>query len=223
MNYHIEFDLDFKRNEFPGCFIALEGIDGSGKSTQAEALRDVLTKQGRTVILKHPFEGEIGGFVRKILAGEKKVPPVALQHLISANRNVQQVEIIESLKNGTDVIIDRYFWSAVAYGILDVSGEANEQTANQLLIGQSILSMYHQFLMPDITFYLKISPKTAMERLSDMEKELEIYESEAKIRKISEIYDWLLKQFPKEFRIIDGEKPVEEVTEQMAMLVASRK
>lgn len=213
--HHLSFDIEFKKNIYPGLFIALEGIDASGKSTQVTHLKEKLEEKGRDVIIKHPFEGEIGQFVRQILSGEKKVPVVTLQYLISANRQAQQVEIIERLKEGKDIIIDRYIWSAVAYGIFDKGTDDIEKTSQWLLIEQSILSMYHQFMMPNITFYLKISPDTAMQRLSGMEKKMEIYEDKEKIEKIAKIYDWLIEKYPEEFIVINGELSEEKVTEEI--------
>lgn len=214
-SFHIEFDIEFKKNEYPGMFIALEGIDASGKSTQVTRLKETLEKDGKHVLIKHPFEGEIGEFVRRILSGEAKVHTVALQYLISANRHVQQAEIIEHLKKGDHVIIDRYVWSAVVYGIFDKGDGDFKNSENWLLLEQSILSMYHQFLMPDVTFYLDISSETAVKRLGTMEKEKEIYEDEAKIREITRIYKQIISDFPDEFVVVDGEKSIEEITEEM--------
>ena len=98
--HHVEFDISFNENEYKGLFIALEGIDASGKSTQVELLRKRFEEDGKEVIVKNPCEGEIGAFVRKILSGDLKIPTVALQYLISANRHIQQEEIISHLKDG---------------------------------------------------------------------------------------------------------------------------
>jgi len=215
MNYHIDFDIDFRRNEYPGLFIALEGIDASGKSTQVTRLKEAFEKDGKTVLIKHPFEGEIGGFIRRILSGELAISTVALQYLISANRHVQQEEIIDHLKKGEHVLIDRYIWSAVVYGIFDKGDGDFKKAENWLLLEQSILSMYHQFLIPDFTFYLDISPETAVNRLGSMDKEKEIYEDESKIRKITAIYKQIIADFPEEFVVVDGEQSVEDITEEL--------
>lgn len=215
MKYHIEFDIDFKRNPYKGKFIALEGIDGSGKSTQAQRIKEALEKKGRKVSVRHPFEGEIGAFVRTILAGDRKVSPIALQYLISANRAVQQEEIVKDLKKGTDVIIDRYFWSAIAYAILDHPNTDKKDMKNWLLVGQGVLSHYHQFLLPDRTFFLDISSRTATKRVDEMGKKKEIYEDESIYKKTERIYHWLVGEFPKEFVTINGEQHVEEVTKEL--------
>lgn len=216
MKYHLDLDIDFKRNSYPGRYIVLEGIDGSGKTTQIEKLYDYFTAQGKEVVkTREPRkdEGLIGELIQKILNGKTKVPSVAIQYLFSADRGMHHAELIEpALKEGKIVISDRCFWSAVPYGVLDLKEEFDSNTAKYILVSQSILSMYHQFTAPDMTFYLDIPVERAMDRLSKKPHVKEIYEEEKKILKAKEGYDWLLKEFPEEFKVVEGTKPVEEVT-----------
>ncbi|MDP3726936.1 MAG: dTMP kinase [bacterium] len=208
MKYDVSFSVDFKRNTYPGRFIVLEGIDGSGKTTQAKSLAEQLNKKGqKTVYTAEPTDGPIGQLIHKILKGQIKVAKASFQHLFSADRANHEEEIVRSLRNGVNVVCDRYFWSAVAYGILDTHEERD-----YYLTALSILSFYNRFLAPDVTFYLKVSVGEALRRLSHMHKEKEIYEKKEKLEKISAGYEWLLQKFPKEFIVVDGEKPVEEVT-----------
>jgi len=212
MNYHIEFDLDFKRNTYPGKFIALEGIDGSGKTVEAHLLAKALKKQGKKVFLtKNPTNGPLGRFIRKMLQGKIDIPLVSFQYVFSADRQVQQLDIVEHLKKGDIVISDRYFWSSVAYGVADKEGADYENSAKQEVIAQSILSMYNQFIVPDITFYLDASIETGLSRRHDTDKEKELYENTEKLKKIEKGYKWLLQEFPKEFTIIDAERTKKEV------------
>ncbi len=221
MKYHVEFDIGFKRNSYKGLYIALEGIDGSGKSSQAEALVSYFTKQARKVVkTREPRkkEGIIGELIQKILHGKVDVPPVALQYLFSADRRMHHEEVvIPALKEGAVVISDRCFWSAVPYGILDQEDFGNmKNSANILLTSQSILSLYHQFIVPDYTFYLAVRVDEAWNRLKNKTGEKrEIYERKEKIAKVVPGYEWLLHEFPKEFVVIDGARSVEKVTEQI--------
>lgn len=216
--YHLEFDIDFKRNPYPGRYIVVEGIDGSGKTTQVERLKTRLEEKGMKVIENsepNTFD-EIGKLIREVLAAKVKIPPVAIQYLFSANRaTTHQDIVIPALERGEYVVSHRCFWSAVAYGIVDRGGEDKESAGNQLLIAQSILSMYHQFIAPDFTFYLDIPVTEALERIDKMGKQKEIYEKEETLKKISDGYNWLLAKFPKEFTRIDGTKDVNEVTDEM--------
>jgi len=212
MKYHIEFDIDFKRNIYPGKFIALEGIDGSGKTVEVHLLAKTLKKQGKKVFLtKNPTDGPLGKFIRKMLQGKISIPLVSFQYIFSADRQIQQLDIVEHLKKGDIVISDRYFWSSVAYGVADKEGVDYENSAKQEVIAQSILSMYNQFIIPDVTFYLDASIKTGLSRRHDTNKEKELYENTEKLKKIEKGYKWLLQEFPKEFSVIDGERTKKEV------------
>lgn len=219
MKYHIEFDIDFKRNESEGLYIALEGIDGSGKTTQIDALYQYFTALGREVVrTREPRkdDGLIGELIQKILLGKTKIPPVAFQYLFSADREMHHEELIlPSLKAGKVVLSDRCFWSSIPYGIMDRGGELSENTAEYMLVAQSILSMYHQFTVPDVTIYLDLPLTTAMKRIHEEGSTKEIYEEKAVLEKTIKGYDWLLKKFPDEFKVIDATKSVEEVTEKI--------
>jgi dTMP kinase len=223
MKYHIEFDIDFKRNNSKGRYIALEGIDGSGKTTQIERLYDYFTSQGKEVVkTREPRkdDGLIGELIQKILHGKTKIPPVAFQYLFSADREMHHEEVIlPALREGKIVLSDRCFWSAVPYGIMDHGGELDDNTAQYMLVAQSILSMYHQFTIPDETIYLDIPLDKAMQRLTEDNETKEIYEERGVLQKTIKGYQWLLKKFPEEFTIIDATKPVEKVTEEIIAVI----
>lgn len=214
--HHVEFDVELRKNPYPGRYIALEGIDGSGKTTQVQKLVEYFRSQGKEIVAtREPRkEGIIGDIVHKVLRGETTMPSVALQYLFSTDRVIHHEEvIIPALKEGKIVISDRCFWSAIVYGILDRTGEEYDyKEADLLLIAHSILSMYHQFIVPDYNFYLKISLDTAIKRIAREQKVKEIYEDREKLKKVIGGYDWLVNKFAKEFTVIDGEKSEEEVT-----------
>jgi len=216
MKYHVDFDVDLKKNAYEGKYVAIEGIDGSGKSTQATKVAEYLRSKGKKVIqIREPRKtGVIGDIVQKVLTKKMKVSPIALQYLFLTDRVLNQEEIIiPALKRGEAVVSDRCFWSAIVYGILDrTQGQYNDKDAEFLLIAHSILSMYHQFIVPDYTFYLKVSLDTAFSRIKKKDDVKEIYEDKEKLKKVIEGYDWLAGKFNKEIVIIDGEKSMEEVT-----------
>lgn len=221
MKYHIEFDVEFRKNTHKGLYVALEGVDGSGKTTQVQRLKEYYTSQGKEVVVtREPRKsGLIGDLVQKILLGEEKIPSVSLQYLFSADRSAHHEELVlPALTDGKVVISDRCFWSAIVYGILDrTGGKYDTREADLLLITQSIISMYHQFTIPDFTFYLKIDLATSLDRIGAKETK-EIYETPDKIKKIIEGYEYLHTKFPKEIIEIDGTKSVDEVTNKMVEL-----
>src|SRR5207253_2723229 len=115
MKYHVSFDIDFRRNIYPGKLIALEGIDGSGKTTQVERIAQILRQKDKKIFLTtNPTDGVIGRMIRDALNGKIKLSPVSWQYLYSADRQMQQEEILPRLEKGETVITHRYFWSAVA-------------------------------------------------------------------------------------------------------------
>jgi dTMP kinase len=145
--------------------------------------------------------------------GKTKIPPIAFQYLFSADREIHHEELIlPSLKAGKTVISDRCFWSAIPYGIMDRGGKLDENTGEYILTAQSILSMYHQFTVPDVTIYLNLPLDVAMKRLQHERGDREIYEDKHILAKTIKGYEWLLQKFPKEFIVVDATKPVEDVT-----------
>lgn len=210
---NVSFDIEFKPNPHKGLFVVLEGIDGSGKTTQCSAVAERLQKEGMdAVCTKEPTDGEIGSLIRKVLSQEVKVPASSIQYLIAADRAVHQEEVLSLLEKGKLVISDRYFWSAVAYGTADKTDVSFENTAQVLMVSQSILSMYNRFILPDVSLYLDVSIDTAILRLSKMDKEKELYERKEKLERIDKGYKWLLSEFPDAFTKINGEKSSEVVT-----------
>jgi len=219
VNIPVSFDLPLKRNPYKGLYIAIEGIDGSGKSTQLHALREYFEQKGKAIELTSEPKSELvtGQLIRKILSAEIKIPSNSWQYLYSADRVINHEQFIEpALKNEKIVITHRCFWSVLPYGIMDRTGsEYDYSVAQSLLVSQGILSYYHQFIAPDITIYLQLSVDEAMKRLSQMDKEKDMYEKKGKLQKIAKGYDWLLQQFPREFTIINSEQSVEKVTEEI--------
>lgn len=227
MKYHIEFDIDFKRNKSKGLYIALEGTEGTGKTTQVEKLKDYFLKQGREVVTtREPRKniGVVGTLVQDILLGKVQVPPIAFQYLFTADRAIHHAELIlPALEEGKVVISDRCFWSAIPYGTMDRGGKFDTDTKKGILIAQSILSHYHQFTVPDYTFYLELPLETAFKRMQEAGNPREIYEDQRQIKAAIAGYNWLLKEFPKEFIVVDSLQPIDEVTAEIVKRIRKKK
>jgi dTMP kinase len=224
MKYHVSFDIDFKRNTSKGLYIAIEGIDGSGKTTQVERLVASFKKEVKEVVMtREPRKdvGLIGKLIQEILHGKTAITPVAFQYLFSADRQMHHQELIlPTLKAGKIVVTDRCFWSAIPYGLLDNEEKITENSMQQKLAAQSILSFYHQFTVPDITIYLDVTITKAMKRISEEHsKKSEIYEDRKKLKRAIEGYQWLLKEFPKEFTVINANQSVDKVTEEILAVI----
>lgn len=218
MKYKVSFDLGFKKHKYPGKLIAFEGVDASGKTTQAEALVKNLKSQGYKVIYtKEPTDGEIGKLIRQILNYEIKVPAISLQYLFCADRAVHQNIIVDLLKRNYIVITDRYFWSAVAYGISDMNG-----SSDFYLTAFSILSFYNQFISPDYTLFLDVETDEAARRIAKSHKHKEIYDRKEKLVKIDAAYKNLIKRFKNEFTIIDANRQASEVSKELLEVVKKK-
>ena len=225
MEYKVSFITDFLRNNSSGLYIAIEGIDGSGKTTQAKLLTDFFKEKKHPVVFTHEptRKGLIGKLIHSVLQAKMNIPSVALQYLFCADRAVHQEQVIvPSLEEGKIVVSDRCFWSAIAYGIADRKSENVANTAEIFTVAQSVLSMYHQFMLPDITFFMDIPLNAAIHRLGDMNKGKEIYEKSDMLHRIKKGYDWMLKEFPKEFVMINGTKSVEEIQIEIRKLVGEK-
>lgn len=145
----------------PGLLIAFEGLDQSGKQTQAELLRDRLIAAGRQVrLLAFPDrETPIGQEIERALRGTRDYGPDVMQLLYVANRYEWKREIERERAAGTILICDRYLASSVAYG------EA------QGLDPAWLLEMQRHLPQPDITFLLDIAPEVSAKRkIADRDK-----------------------------------------------------
>lgn len=142
-----------------GLFISFEGIDGVGKSTQADLLENYLQEHGRKVMRTfEPGGTELGQEIRHLLLHRKgEVAPRAEALLYAADRAHHiATKVRPALTSGTDVITDRYIDSSVAY-----------QGAGRVLGAQEVrdLSLWAtEGLLPDLTVLLDLDAAAASER-----------------------------------------------------------
>jgi dTMP kinase len=144
------------KNQSRGLLLAFEGLDQSGKQTQAEGLRDFVVSRGRECrLLSFPdYETAIGSEISKALHGGRDYAADTLQLLYVANRYEKRSAIEALLAAGTIVVCDRYVASSIAYG------EAQGLDARWLTEIQRFLPA------PDLTIVLDIAPETAVQRKS---------------------------------------------------------
>ena len=138
----------------PGQLIAFEGLDQSGKRTQAERLRDHLKRDGRKArLVSFPDYGtSIGEEIARALQGERDYGPDVMQLLYVANRYERTPDLRRWLDGGLVLVCDRYLASSIAYG------EAQGLDAVWLAEVQ-------KFLPPaSLTIMLDIAPETAVQR-----------------------------------------------------------
>ena len=189
------------KSSYPGKFIVIEGLDGSGQSTQAELLRKFLTGKGyQVVVTKEPtLDSEAGRKIRDILDSKVDSEPEKLQELFAQDRKEHLEKIIiPALKEGRFVISDRYFFSSFAFG------------ASDGLDLEWLIKLNDNFLLPDLTFILKVRSKVCVSRIEKRGNSRTLFEKEEKLVKVWETFKIMPARF-ENIEIIDGEKSIEEV------------
>ena len=190
-----------------GVLIAFEGLDQSGKETQAQLLRDRLRQNGnKSRVVSFPDYGtSIGEEIARVLQGERDYPSDVMQLLYVANRYERRSDLERWLTGGLVIICDRYVASSIAYG-----------TAQDL--DPAWLTDIQRFLPePNLTVLLDIMPETAARRKAvgrdRYERDLALLE---RVRKS------YLEQLQETWVRVDGEQSKEDVAEEVFSSVALR-
>ena len=193
-----------------GIFIAFEGIDGSGKSTQIQMLANRIQQEGiRCYQTCEPSTGPIGSLTRQILTGRIKTDNRVIAAMFAADRLdhlLNEVDgIVSKVENGICVITDRYYFSSYAYHSVDVPMDwvikTNEESA--------------KVLRPDVTVFIDIDADTAMERITKNRFHTELFEKKSRLEKVRSNY---LKAFDllkeeENVVVVDGTKTPEEISD----------
>src|SRR5436309_1398239 len=148
-------------------FLSFEGLDGSGKTTQAELLAAHLSQQGREVVLtREPGGTTLGEAIRSLLLDGPEMTPWAEAALFAAARAELAERVIRpALARGADVVSDRYVDSSLVYqGIARRLGLERVLELNLLAIGD---------LLPDRTFVLNVEPGLAAGRVGETRDRIE--------------------------------------------------
>ena len=191
-----------------GLLIAFEGLDQSGKQTQAESLRDYFIARGRDCrLMSFPdYQTAIGSEISRALHGERDYPADTMQLLYVANRYEHREQIESLLESGVVIVCDRYRASSIAYG--EAQG-----------LEPVWLEDIQRFLpTPDLTIVLDIAPETAVRRKAAGRDR---YERDLAL--LSRVRDSYRRQSANPTWIrLDGERPKNEVSADVLTAVATR-
>ncbi len=188
--------------------IAFEGLDQSGKETQARRSRDQLRAAGQKArVVSFPDYGtSIGEEIARALSGEREYGADVMQLLYVANRYERKPEIDRWLTAGLTLLCDRYVASSLAYGEalgLDVAW---------------LVDMQKYLPQPDLTVFIDIAPETAVERKAvgrdrfERDRVLQVAVRESYLRLAAQP-DWVR---------VDGERPADAVEADVAEILSSQ-
>jgi dTMP kinase len=187
-------------------FITFEGVDGSGKSTQARLLAEQLRADGRDVVeTREPGGTELGERVRDLLLKGPSIAPWTETALFAAARAQLVDEVIRpSLERGADVVCDRYLDSSLAYQGLARGLGVERVLELNLLVTRGLL--------PDRTFLLLVPLERAVQQRGSTPDRIE-REGEDFIARVDAAYRELAGIFAQRVIPIDATPPPDEVAQ----------
>lgn len=193
-----------------GLFIVLEGIDGTGKSTQARRLGERFTAQGREVVLsREPTDGPWGAKVRESGGSGRMSPQEELECFIKDRRQHVEELIAPSLAAGKVVILDRYYFSTMAYQ--GARGFDHDE----------IRRMNEAFApVPDLLLILDLDVDLALQRIGARGDTANEFEKRESLQRCRDIFLSLADE--KFAAVIDSSASLDEVTREIAAVADGR-
>ena len=199
-----------------GRFIVFEGIDGAGKSTQIQLLKESLQAEGRRVYCTaEPTESVSGGLLRDALGGVSKRTTCELAAMFVLDRifhNVNPVHGIEKmLAEGIDVICDRYYYSSLAYQGSDTDFTwVRDMNLN-----------CPEIRTPDVCIFLDLTPEQSMARIEGGRVTKEIYETDEKLTRVRNQFYRVFEELKERDRIeiVDASRSIEEIHQEIVGLI----
>ncbi|OFY66799.1 MAG: dTMP kinase [Bacteroidetes bacterium RIFCSPLOWO2_02_FULL_36_8] len=191
-------------------FIVMEGLDGSGKTTQIELLKKKFHAHGMNVTDTHePSDGPIGLLIRKFMRHELSTHPASIAALFAADRldHIKNSDygMLKKLQDGFHVICSRYYFSNYAF--------QGEYVPLDWLVNANTLGK--SFLKPDFIFYVNVPPEICIQRLSKGRTGMDIYENLEKLQNTHLEFLRVFEKYGKDenIHLIDGKKSADEINE----------
>ncbi len=192
-----------------GKFIVFEGLDGAGQGTQIALLEKYLkSKNEKVYVTSEPTQNLIGGLIRSLLRHHWSLSNTGIQLLYSADRaHHLEAEIHPVQEKGHHVISGRYFFSTIAFGSLN----------NDV---KWLKAISEKFPNPDVTIFLKVTPKECIRRINSGRPLKEFFEKEKILQKVYKTYLALVKDKKyKNVYVVDGEQSMEKVAQDIQKII----
>lgn len=196
--------------------ITFEGIDGSGKSTQISLLRDYLVESGLEVeVFREPGGTDVSEMIRGMLLNpELEIDPVTELLLFSSARSQLVAEKVQPLlENNVIVILDRFYDSTTAYQGFGRNSMPLEQI-------QQINAAATHNLVPDFTFYLRLSLEEARERTKTFEKDRMERAGDTFYTRVFEGFEHLAKKESR-FKTVNAERDINSIHDEILEILMS--
>lgn len=192
-------------------FIAFEGLDGAGTTTHSNHLVKRLEDLGHSVLhtCEPTSDTPTGIKIREALQHKFEISPKDLQLLFTEDRAEHIKNTIEpALSNNIIVITDRYFFSTIAYGALNVDMEWLKKISSP-------------FPIPDLTLMCECDVDICLKRIGGRDETPELFEKKDKLDKIAENYSQIMKEYPN-VEIIDSGRGIPVVDEEIWKIVENK-
>ena len=195
-----------RQHNLPGLLIAIEGIDGAGKTTQAQLLEGLLQSRGYDVVrTKEPTNGKWGAMLRETAKSGRLPPEDELNAFVNDRKEHVETIILPNLQIGKIVIVDRYYFSTAAY-----------QGARGMDV-EKIIQINEQFAPePDILILIDVEPELGIKRVKGRGK-TNAFEKNGTLAKARAIFNQIEK--PYLFKV-DGNRGIEEIRDEVFRSVA---
>lgn len=190
------------------CFIAFEGIDGSGKSTQVRLLSERLKKEGFNIYTTfEPTDSPIGSVIKNIFRHRIEADHRTIAGLYVADRLDHLLNktngILMKMEEGQTVITDRYYFSSYAY-------QGTHMSLDWVIQANSLSA---DLLRPDLTIFIDVPPEVCMQRLSEGRDMIQLYESLDNLHKVRAKYFEAFEKLKDQEKIfiVDGNRSFEAI------------